>query len=292
MNLYLLTSLACYGNWITGIRGDNDIHMDKRLILFASAVILCLFIIYLAYQIIYEKTKRYIKENSEHYRYLEWLQQRLSAEELSPHYLYRVPMKTKSQLDRINIDKQMLILTSSGIPPLELVRKGMANQGKTIEFERLLQKAPPYRESKGLLSFFEKKLSEELERRIRPTIPVFEISFFYTSPQGRNSYHRNCSFTPEMIFKYSEQVKQINNNKQSIQYQRSLMTDSLRYDIMKRDGFQCVLCGAKASDGIKLHVDHIQPVSKGGKTERSNLRTLCDRCNMGKRDKYDRFGMN
>ena len=54
------------------------------------------------------------------------------------------------------------------------------------------------------------------------------------------------------------------------------MTDSLRYDVLKRDGFRCVICGRTAEDGVKLHVDHIKPVSKGGKTEYENLRTLCD----------------
>lgn len=70
--------------------------------------------------------------------------------------------------------------------------------------------------------------------------------------------------------------------------QRRLMTDSLRYDVMQRDGFRCQLCGATAADGYKLHVDHIIPVSKGGKTEMGNLRTLCERCNMGKGAKIER----
>ena len=69
--------------------------------------------------------------------------------------------------------------------------------------------------------------------------------------------------------------------------QRRLMTPSLRYDIMKRDGFRCVICGRGAEDGVKLHVDHIKPVSKGGKTTPSNLRTLCQDCNIGKSAKYD-----
>ena len=70
------------------------------------------------------------------------------------------------------------------------------------------------------------------------------------------------------------------------------MTDQLRYDIMKRDGFRCQLCGRSQADGVKLHVDHIKPVSKGGKTIPSNLRTLCEQCNLGKKDKYDPDGLN
>ena len=57
--------------------------------------------------------------------------------------------------------------------------------------------------------------------------------------------------------------------------------------MLKRDNFQCQICGSSAQDGVKLHVDHIVPVSKGGKTILSNLRTLCDRCNMGKSDKLE-----
>ena len=88
-----------------------------------------------------------------------------------------------------------------------------------------------------------------------------------------------------------DKTKLLMKNKQSRQYQiqleRAKMSNSLRYDILKRDKFRCLLCGTSAEDGAKLHVDHIIPVAKGGKTERSNLRTLCSRCNMGKSDKIE-----
>lgn len=80
--------------------------------------------------------------------------------------------------------------------------------------------------------------------------------------------------------------------KEAIRQERSKMSASLRYDVLKRDNFRCTICGRRASDGVTLHVDHIKPVSKGGKTEMSNLRTLCDYCNLGKSDKYDPNGMN
>ncbi len=80
--------------------------------------------------------------------------------------------------------------------------------------------------------------------------------------------------------------------KETKEYQRKLMSPSLRYDILKRDGFKCTICGRNTEDGVKLHVDHIIPVSKGGKTVPENLRTLCDSCNLGKSDKYDENGLN
>lgn len=80
--------------------------------------------------------------------------------------------------------------------------------------------------------------------------------------------------------------------KEAIRQERSKLSASLRYDVLKRDNFRCTICGRSAADGVTLHVDHIKPVSKGGKTEMSNLRTLCDYCNLGKSDKYDPKGMN
>lgn len=121
--------------------------------------------------------------------------------------------------------------------------------------------------------------------------PVTTVSFKciakYQSRAGRNSYEREETFYLDELKKAIEYC-QININYQATPaYQRSIMTDSLRYDILRRDGFRCQLCGATAKDGVKLHVDHIIPVSKGGKTEPSNLRTLCERCNLGKRDKIE-----
>jgi len=66
--------------------------------------------------------------------------------------------------------------------------------------------------------------------------------------------------------------------------ERNKMDKSIRYDVLKRDGFKCKICGANGNDS-KLHVDHIIPVSKGGKTEMGNLQTLCQKCNAGKSDK-------
>jgi len=54
--------------------------------------------------------------------------------------------------------------------------------------------------------------------------------------------------------------------------------DSMRATVLVRDGGRCRKCRR----AIKLEMDHIVPVSKGGKTEESNLQTLCQRCNRAK----------
>lgn len=65
---------------------------------------------------------------------------------------------------------------------------------------------------------------------------------------------------------------------------RTPVPKRLRFKIMRRDGYKCRLCGMAADDGVKLHIDHIVPVAKGGKTKETNLWTLCQPCNSGKSD--------
>lgn len=59
-----------------------------------------------------------------------------------------------------------------------------------------------------------------------------------------------------------------------------------RFSIFKRDNFTCQYCGKTVKDGIKLHVDHMIPLIKGGSNNRTNLITSCQKCNSEKRDKY------
>ncbi len=60
----------------------------------------------------------------------------------------------------------------------------------------------------------------------------------------------------------------------------------LRATVLIRDNCLCRMCGAgPAKDpGVTLHVDHIEPWSKGGATTLANLQTLCSVCNIGKSD--------
>ncbi len=51
--------------------------------------------------------------------------------------------------------------------------------------------------------------------------------------------------------------------------------DSMRAAVLVRDGGRCRRCRR----AINLEMDHIVPVSKGGRTEESNLQVLCRRCN-------------
>lgn len=66
------------------------------------------------------------------------------------------------------------------------------------------------------------------------------------------------------------------------------ISGSLRYEVLKRAGFRCELCGVSA-DERAIEVDHIVPRKHGGEDNLTNLQALCFKCNANKgaRDDVD-----
>lgn len=65
--------------------------------------------------------------------------------------------------------------------------------------------------------------------------------------------------------------------------ERKAISKKVRFDVFKRDNFACQYCGCTPPN-VVLEIDHIHPVSKGGKNDVDNLITACFNCNRGKSD--------
>ena len=109
------------------------------------------------------------------------------------------------------------------------------------------------------------------------------VEVSYISPGGRSRNFNSWSYSAERLLSMAGSVRSSQDVKS---YERNKMTAKLRYQVLREDGFRCQICGRSVDDGVTLEVDHILPVSKGGKTVRENLRTLCHDCNQGKKDRY------
>ena len=211
---------------------------------------------------------------------------------LKPLYEYSVTLNSNKQLERFDFDRFFLDEFSRNSHNFTAILNSATKNEKQYrkyraEVERLLGGTVRV----GLFDSLEVKLCKR--RLLEPvTAPTFRCTAEYTSPKGKSHNTRTADYTVKQMEAIGKQYLKNVAYKNSKAYQRSLMTDSLRYDIMKRDHFRCVLCGRTAKEGVKLHVDHIVPVAKGGLTVPENLRTLCDSCNLGKRDKYDPHGEN
>lgn len=107
----------------------------------------------------------------------------------------------------------------------------------------------------------------------------------YISKKGQVNDSKERIINYVQLFNLFEEWNKGKQYATSMKIERSIMNDDIRYNVLRRDEFTCQSCGATVSDGVKLHVDHIIPISRGGKTIMSNLQTLCNRCNKGKGNK-------
>lgn len=244
----------------------------------------------------------YIEHNSPRYlALLELNKQYDFSLDIANSHTYYLRVNSKAQLDRYNFDR--FVESKIEENPNECsryIKVLLAHREKYEKYKEALQPLPPPASEKETVGTdipydFYKKAEAKLikDKTLHPYIYQQLIcQCNYTSPKGRSSLQRRQAYSLDDVIERYQIVEKRLAEKDSKDGQRKAMTNSLRYDILRRDNFRCVLCGRSSADGAILHVDHIIPVAKGGKTVPENLRTLCQECNSGKRDKYDPDGIN
>ena len=250
------------------------------------------------------KTNRKVVDNSDKIKALAELNKKYLFKSYQPTQTHPYSCKTKREFDRLSVRDYFYRCVYNNSYSYEKIIECI--KYNRTEYNTYLSKVS---EAESL----ESTVTEELCKQLKVSLKKFkrrekklftkmtqrpperDISIYceitYTSPQGRNNYRNNAVFYFSDLQSIYERVKRQKAEQETkeykIKHERSKMSASLRYDILKRDNFKCQICGATQNDGVTLHVDHIVPVSKGGKTEWSNLRTLCERCNLGKSDKSE-----
>ena len=118
-------------------------------------------------------------------------------------------------------------------------------------------------------------------------MPYLKMQYF--SPQGASKLSYKLVLTPNKINEIIENVEAVYKKEKASGYQRVKLTKQIRKSILARDNWTCQRCGNSVYNepNLLLEVDHIIPISKGGKTEPNNLQTLCWRCNRSKSDNID-----
>lgn len=114
-----------------------------------------------------------------------------------------------------------------------------------------------------------------------------EYKFSYTSSGGFAKRFFTVPMTEETIGELIKLLESKLTASAFVKEQRTLMTKKLREYIKTRDNFTCCNCGNSIHNepNLLLEIDHIIPVSKGGRTEENNLQTLCWKCNRSKSNK-------
>ena len=145
-----------------------------------------------------------------------------------------------------------------------------------------------------LLRFEEKRFNNLLHKR--PMYYSITVELYRTDIKGKILEMKRDRFSSSEIQNY---INQLNNRRGSYYLNRDIwlsisrvergkVSNKMRFAIYKRDGYRCKRCGRR-DNGTNLEIDHIIPISKGGKSDYYNLQTLCRRCNKEKGDSIEYY---
>ncbi len=85
-------------------------------------------------------------------------------------------------------------------------------------------------------------------------------------------------------YMFNQQQPRPQTSKRSGQPARHPISNNLRREVLQRYHYCCCQCGvsSQADKTVRLEVDHITPISRGGTNDQGNLQILCRACNQVK----------
>lgn len=154
----------------------------------------------------------------------------------------------------------------------------------------VFDKKSKYKQEK-LISIEQRLFQEEALPQPRPY--TIKVTLFLTNLYGSVRQGKTNTFNTDKIKAILNRLANKNGtfyNDRGIweaicRVERGRVSNKMRFAIYARDGYRCCHCGRNQYQ-VKLEIDHIKPISKGGKSEYDNLQTLCEECNKKKGNDY------
>lgn len=153
-------------------------------------------------------------------------------------------------------------------------------------------------ENEGKLIQIEKNILNSL--MLKPTTNFsINIKLWLTNINGQPRTSKTGTFNEttieEILSKLTHKIDGFYTDDeiwQSIcRVERGRVSNKMRFAIYERDGYRCKKCH-RSGQFTDLEIDHIFPISKGGKSEFDNLQTLCSSCNASKSNTVERGAVN
>lgn len=130
-------------------------------------------------------------------------------------------------------------------------------------------------------------------RQLKPITKFkLDVILCYVNMGGRLISRKSCSFGEYEVCHTIDLLNDRNgrfyNNREIWDslccVERAKVSNKMRFSIYARDGYRCRMCHRRYNTEY-LEIDHIYPISKGGKSTYENLQTLCKKCNKEKSNK-------
>lgn len=192
------------------------------------------------------------------------------------YQLQYIKQEICKQIDKMAINKQLYSKYTGEIQAITQFGQFQVSTGK-LKTDKLLK--------------LEKRLIETKTYHAPSRQFTLKVTLYCSKINGQVYRQKSEIFFADDILAL---MKRLNNKSGRYFYDREIwdaicrvergkVSNRMRFSIYARDGYRCRNCGV-SNRYAQLEIDHIIPISKGGKTTYDNLQTLCHRCNVKKGD--------
>jgi len=114
------------------------------------------------------------------------------------------------------------------------------------------------------------------------------LAFVICEKTGKDTVLQKSQYKKVIRKEYNrlnnKQLRPTYQTKTDDEFYKSQAWKEVRYIVLQKHSGACMLCGARASDGVHIHVDHIVPrsIDRNKELDINNLQVLCSDCNLGK----------
>ena len=267
--------------------------------MFIIATIIVTLVVTISSSVTYKKNlKQFVKDNSEALKKVREINERFECIYLTPLQFshsydnpdfYNEVSPEDYLIYQINEDKRNMLSLLNSIKTNVDIYERYTN---TIESSHIVYGHFGNKEYK----YKKEKLIEEEKKLVRYAIKSRPSAIAARVFLHRVDSHGNVFESKRGLFSYDEVeelLQRISNKsgrfyndseiwKSLCRVERARVSNEIRFKIYERDHYRCKRCGATSN----LTIDHIVPISKGGKSEPSNLQTLCESCNKAKGNNF------
>lgn len=135
--------------------------------------------------------------------------------------------------------------------------------------------------------------ARKTDSSIRENAKEYSKKYYLKNRDKLLEYTKNWGLQNKEKVQNRQRLWQINNREKTIVNAHNYRTSKIgRGKVTKEEwekikevyGYKCLCCGKQEPD-IKLTLDHVIPISKGGLNIKENIQPLCGSCNSSKKDK-------
>ena len=264
-----------------------DFFINNILVLVIPIVLITVFaVIYGVIILLRKRYDKFVQKNSEPIHKLMALNEEYQFHSVQPMYFEH----TYDNLSFYESVSEEDHLNRSSI--LGNARKADENKRLYATYISKVNELREFRLSENVNALFAnyvaKREKERFEFFVKKPCTKFYITveLFLTQINGRYLDNKQDKFTVDDI---TDMISSIQNKDGEFyrdprvwdsicRVERAKVSNKMRFSIYQRDGNRCCKCGSP----YDLEIDHIYPISKGGKSVYENLQTLCHRCNVQK----------